>query len=123
LAAPTVLLIARRSGRAASLLAMIFAAAAIVTGTANALEDAIGVRELGSVYVVGVLVAWLALVPLSVALWRAGLRRLAGVTAALILGIPLVTMVGGVIIFGALAALAFAPAWFSTDGSTRTAIA
>ena len=113
LAAPTVLLMTRgSSGRATNTLALIFAVTAIVVGAANALEDALGLRELGTVYVVGFLVALLTLVPLTAALWRAGLRQLAGVTAALLVGISFVTIGGGVMVFAALTALAVRPAWF-----------
>ena len=116
LAAAAVLLIAgESSGRAPHILAMIFAVAAIAVGAANALEDAFGVRELGVVYVVSFLGALLTLVAVAVALLRAQPRRLAGVIAALLVGSAFVTSGGGVIVFGALAALALAPAWFGVD--------
>lgn len=114
LAAPTVLLMTRgSSGRVPNMLAMTFAFAAIVVGAANALEDGFGLRELGTVYVVGFVVALLTLLSLTATLLRTGLGRLAGVTAALLFGIAFATSGGGVIVFGALAALAFTPAWFS----------
>jgi len=116
LAAPTVLLMTGdTSGRAPHILAMIFAVVAIAVGVANALEDAFGLRELGTVYVVGFLGALLTLVALTVALLRAQSRRLAGVTAALLVGSAFVAIGGGVIVFAALAALAIAPAWFGAD--------
>jgi hypothetical protein len=116
LAAPAVLLMTgSSSGRAPRILAMIFAAAAIAVGAANALEDGFGLRELGAVYVVSFLGALLTLVALTVALLRAQPRRLAGVTAALLVGSAFVTSGGGVIVFAALAALALAPAWFGVD--------
>ena len=112
LAAPTILLLARGSSAHANVLAVIFAAAAIVVGAANAGEDAFGLRWLGTVYVVGVLVAALTLILLTATLWRAGFGRLAGLTAALLVGMACVTVGGGVLVLAALCALAAAPAWF-----------
>ena len=124
LAAPTVLLMTRgSSGRVPHILAMTFAFAAIVAGAANLLEDGFGLRELGTAYVVGFVVALMTLLPLTVTLLRTGLGRLAGVTAALLVGIAFVASGGGVIVFGGLAALAFAPAWFSVQLSEGRQVA
>jgi hypothetical protein len=113
LAAPTMLLMTRGSpGRATNILAKIFAVAAIVVGTANALEDAVGLTELSTVYIVSFVVALLTLVPLTATLWRAGSGRLAGVTAALFVGSAFVTTGGGMLVFAALVALVVAPVWF-----------
>jgi hypothetical protein len=113
LAAPTMLLMTRGSpGRATNIFAKIFAVAAIVVGTANALEDAVGLTEMGTVYVVSFVVALLTLVPLAATLWRGGSGRLAGVTAALFVGSALVTTGGGMLVFAALVALVVAPVWF-----------
>jgi hypothetical protein len=116
LAAPAVLLMTgESSGRAPHVLAATFTVAAILVGAANALEDAFGLRDLGTVYVVGFLGALLTLVALTATLLRAKSGRLAGVTAALLVGSAFVTIGGGVIVFAALAALALAPAWFGVD--------
>jgi len=116
LTAPAVLLMAAEStGRAPRILAMIFAVAAIAVGAANALEDAFGLRDLGTFYVAGFLGALLTLIAVTVALLRAQPRRLAGVTAALLVGSAFVTSGGGVIVFAAMAALALAPARFGVD--------
>lgn len=75
-------------------------------------EDGFGLRELGTVYVVGVLFAALTLTLLAVTLWRAGSGRLAGLTVALLVGMACVTIGGGVVVLAALCALAAASAWF-----------
>lgn len=119
LMAPSVLLMARLAPtRLVLTCAAIVAAAAVVAGAANALEDGLGMRSLGSAYVVGVMVAWLGLVPLAVAFGLARAPRLAGLCVVLVVGIPLINTGGSVLILVGLGALAIRPAWFSTPGAT-----
>ena len=70
-------------------------------------------RSLGTAYVVGVMVAWLGLVPLAVAFGLAQAPRLGGLCLVLAVGMPLLDTGGSVVILVGLGALAVRPAWFA----------
>lgn len=113
LLAPSVVLLARlTSARGAIVISVVCAVAAIVAGSANGLEDGLGLRPFGIAYVAGVLVAWLCLPALAVACARAGWSRLAPLCVGLFVGILFVSSGGGLIVLGCLGAIALAPAWF-----------
>jgi hypothetical protein len=92
--------------------AIVMAIAALVTGVANGIEDGLGVKTAGTVYVIGALALLISTLVLVVALGRAGLARLAWMTGGLAFGLLLVSTGGGLIILGMLGALAVRPAWF-----------
>ena len=118
LLAPSVLLLGRLAeSRSVDAVAAVTAIAAIVAGVANLLEDGLGMKGFGVVYVAGFLTALLSLLPLAVTLWRAGAPRLALLAVVLFLGLATFTLGGGVIVLGAFAALALRPAWFQPDAT------
>jgi hypothetical protein len=115
---PSALLLGRlASSRTVMAVATVVAIGALVAGLANAIEDGLGVKALGTFYVVGFLTAWISLLPLAVTLRQARYSRLAGLTVALFFGVMLFTVGGGLIILGGLGALAIAPAWFGPPGA------
>lgn len=119
LLAPSVLLMARLAPtRLVVTCATIVAIGAVSGGVANALEDGLGMPSLGTLYVVGVMVAWLGLVPLAVAFGLAHATRLAGLCVVLGVGILLINAGGSVLVLIALGSLAIRPAWFATRGPT-----
>lgn len=118
LSAIAVLLLSREVGyRVVRILGWVFAIAAIVTGLANAVEDALGQSWGGMPYVVGFFIAWLTLVPLAVVIWRAGSRRMAILPVALFASIALFNSGGGLIILAVAMAFAVAPHWFRSGES------
>lgn len=111
--APAVLLLGRiAASRSVTTTATVVAIGAVLAGGANALEDGFGVQQLGTLYVVGFLTAWLAVLALAVALQRARFTRLAGLSVLLFVSVLLFTLGGGLLILGGLGALAIVPAWF-----------
>lgn len=94
--------------------ATVVATGALVAGLANGIEDGLGVKGLGVVYVIGFVVAWLGLAALAVMFAIDGRSRLAALVGALFLGVALFTVSGGLIILGALGSIALAPRWFET---------
>jgi hypothetical protein len=111
---PAVLLIGRLApGTSVTAVARIVASGAVVAGVANGLEDGLGVSSMGMLYVAGILVAGLGLLPLAVALRRSGSVRLGWLTAALFLGILTFPLGGGLIVLVAFTCLATAPGWFT----------
>jgi hypothetical protein len=88
------------------------ATASIVAGIANGLEDGLGWASTSSLYIVGVLAAWLGLIPFVVTLAQGHAARLAGVGVVMLVGIPLIDTGGSVVVLVALGALAIRPAWF-----------
>ena len=91
---------------------VVFAIAATVAGLTNLAEDAFDQSWGGTPYVAGFLVAWIALIPLAVVVWRTGIRRMAALPAALFASIALFNTGGGLIILVVAAAFAVAPGWF-----------
>ena len=124
LLAPSVLLIARLAdSRGVTVVAGLCAAAAVVAGVANALEDGFRVPIGPTPYIVGFLVGWLGLVPLAMGLARASQWRLGGLCLLVFLGIALAFgYAGGVLILAALVALALAPERFVRRGDPLPAV-
>jgi hypothetical protein len=113
LSALAVPLLARSVGSSAVVaVSVAFMVAAVVAGSANALEDALDQSWGGTPYVIGFLVAWLSLIPLTVLVWRAGSRRLAVLPLALFVSVALFNSGGGVVVLAAAVAFAVAPRWF-----------
>ena len=95
LLAPSVLLIARLAPtRSVVVVSLIASIGAIIAGSANAVEDGLGVSSMGTWYVIGFMTGWLALPVLAVALARAHRVRLAGLVLAVFGGILLFNIVG-----------------------------
>ena len=111
--APSVLLIARLvDSREVKIAATIVAVGAIAAGVANGVEDGLGASSFGLLYVVGFMVGWLGLIGLAATFARARCVRLAGLSAAIFVGVASITLGGGVIVLVALGSLAVAPSWF-----------
>lgn len=98
--------------RSVRLAAIAMAIAALVTGVANGIEDGLGVKTAGTVYVIGALALLVCTLVLVVALARAGHPRLAWMMGGVAIGLLLVSGGGGLVILGMLGALAVRPAWF-----------
>lgn len=114
LLAPSVLLIARLvATRSVVLVAVIASIGAVMAGSANAVEDGLGVSSMGTWYVIGFMTGWLALPVLAVTLARAHRVRLAGLVLAIFGGILLFNLGGGLIVLGALGSLAIVPDWWT----------
>lgn len=111
--APTLILLGRivptRPARVAS---VVLASAALLAGVANGIEDGLGVKSWGALYVLGSMTVWLGLLALAVTFARAGRSRLGWVLGGLFVGFLLFNVGGGLLIFGALAGLAINPRWF-----------
>jgi hypothetical protein len=113
LSAAAVLLLARDvRGSTVLLVGVVFAIAATVTGVANLIEDGLDLSWGGAPYVAGFLVAWIALIPLAIGVWRTGARRMAVLPTALFASIALFNTGGGLIVLVVASAFAFAPGWF-----------
>ena len=118
--AASVLLLGRLApSRRVMIAATVVAIGALGAGVANALEDGNGVSWMGTIYVLGVLTAGIGLLPLAIAFQRVPRSRLAGITAAVFLGVLTSTLGGGLIVLTAFGSLALAPQWFRT-GSSRS---
>lgn len=112
--APSLVLLGRlATSRSVMTFAAISAIGALVAGGANAIEDGFSVAIGGTLYVVGFMTMWLALLPLAVTLYRAPCSRLAGLSVLLFVGVLLFNLGGGLLILGGLGALAIAPSWFA----------
>ena len=108
--APSLVLLGRlATSRSVMTFAAISAIGALVAGGANAIEDGFSVAIGGTLYVVGFMTMWLALLPLAVTLYRAPCSRLAGLSVLLFVGVLLFNLGGGLLILGGLGALAIAP--------------
>jgi len=115
--APSLVLLGRlAASRSVMTFAAISAIGALVAGGANAIEDGFSVAIGGTLYVVGFMTMWLALLPLAVTLYRAPCSRLAGLSVLLFVGVLLFNLGGGLLILGGLGALAIAPSWFTRPG-------
>lgn len=113
LLAPSVILLGRLAPSSkVTIAAVVVAAGALVAGLANGIEDGFGVEAGGVVYVVGFVVAWLGLAVLAVMFGIDGRARLVLLAAALVVGIALFTVGGGLIVLAAFGSLAVAPGWF-----------
>lgn len=104
----------------------VVAVASIATGIANGIEDGLGQRAWGTVYVVGSLTAWFGLLVLGAALFGEGLRRL-GIAVAAIFGLlflgaaeSAVSIAAAVATIGIFGGLALRPAWFTIRHTPST---
>jgi hypothetical protein len=86
-----------RPGRADSTAILIVAAGCAVAGVANSIEDALGVRGFGLLYVIGAMVGGFGLFVVAALLWPTPARNLAFVPAVGGLAMVAVTTGGGAI--------------------------
>lgn len=93
--------------------AVVVAIAAVAAGVANAVEDGLGIKALGTVYVLGAMTVAFGLLALAAVVYRAGYRRLAGVVVVLFVGGVAFVAGGGLLVLGTLGALAVTPMWFT----------
>ena len=120
--AASVLLLARLAPtRPVVTVAALVVTASVLAGGANALEDGFGMESLGTLYVIGILGAWLGLLPLAVAFRLAKVTRLAGLTVGLFVGITSFTFGGGLIVLAALGSIAVVPDWYARRDGTSPA--
>jgi hypothetical protein len=113
LMAPSLLLIGRSGmSRPVMVAAAVASVGCVFAGGANALEDGFGFSSMGTWYVIGFFLAWLALLPLATLFYRAGRLRLAALVVALFAGIILLNAGGGLIVLAALGSLAVMPDWY-----------
>ena len=84
-------------------------AAAVTNGIANLLEDGVGLKEFGGLWVVSILTLYVALIALALLSFRAGRRAHAAVAALSLVGLAFIT-VGGTALTGATWLL-FALGW------------
>jgi hypothetical protein len=102
-------------------IATVVAIGAMVAGVANGIEDGLGHRQWGTVYVIGSLTGFLGLLVLAAVIARAGLPRLAVAVVAMFLGIALTAtenvfaVAAAVIVLLVFGALAASPEWFRSD--------
>ena len=121
LSAVAVLLLARDIGSSrVRLVALVCAVGATIAGLANLVEDAFDQSWGATPYVIGFLVAWIALVPLAGLVWRTGARRMAVLPVALFASIALFNVGGGLIVLVVASAFALAPGWFQEPRTLRT---
>lgn len=115
LLAPSVLLLGRLAPSSKVMItAAVVAVGALIAGLANGIEDGLGVEGLGVAYVAGFLVAWLGLAVLAVMFGIDGRARLVLLVGALVVGIALFTVGGGLIVLCVLGGVAVAPRWFQS---------
>ena len=69
----------------------------VVAGVANMLEDGLGFRALGPVYVVGIVVGVVVLLVAAVRIWMSGARRMSLVPAVSVVAMAFVTVGGGLL--------------------------
>jgi hypothetical protein len=119
LLAPSVLLLGRLAPSSKVMItATIVALGALVAGLANGIEDGLGVEQLGTAYIFGFLVLWPGLAVLAVMFGIDGRARLVLLVGALVVGIALLTVGGGLIVLCAFGGVAAAPRWFQSVPST-----
>ena len=96
LIAPALLILIRqaKSGRAATLVAWVVAAGAILAAVANGIEDGLGYKEFGAQYVLGVSIVGLGLIALA-ALMAFGRRKTLALVPTLTVAGLLAFSVGG----------------------------
>jgi hypothetical protein len=115
----SVLLLSRLAPSGAVVnVAIVVAAGGLVAAIANALEDGLGITEMGLFYIIGFAAMWLGLVGLAVTFFQSGYPRLAGVSVALFAGVTLFPVGGAFVILVALCAVAITPSWFSYSRPT-----
>ena len=122
LLAPAVLLLARLTpSRSVASAGAAVAVGVLVAGSANALEDGFGMKAMGMAYVGGLVVAWLSIGWLAYAQHRAAVPRLAGLSLAMVLGMALVAVGGGIIVAASLTVAASASRWLVRVSSATPA--
>jgi len=96
LIAPALLILIRqaKSGRAATLVAWVVAAGAILAAVANGIEDGLGYKEFGAQYVLGASIVGLGLIALA-ALMASGRRKIFAIVPTLTVAGLLAFSVGG----------------------------
>ena len=96
LIAPALLILIRqaKSGRAATLVAWVVAAGAILAAVANGIEDGLGYKEFGAQYVLGASIVGLGLIALA-ALMASGRRKIFALVPTLTVAGLLAFSVGG----------------------------
>lgn len=120
LLAPSVILLARlTASRQVIAIACVVAVGALGAGVANAVEDGLGAKAWGNLYIVGSLTAWFGLLALAFVTNRAGHARLAKLCLALFVGFLLFPLGGGFISLAAWAMLAIAPSNFMATATER----
>ena len=121
LLAPSVILLARlAASRQVMAIAGVVAVAALCAGVANAVEDGLGAKAWGTLYIVGSLTGWFGLLALAFATNRVGHARLAKLCLALFVGFLLFPLGGGFISLIAWAMLAIAPSNFGSTATVRS---
>ena len=85
---------------AARTAARIVSGAAATNGIANLLEDGVGLKEFGGLWVASILVLYLALIAFAVLSFRGAMRTIATVAAFSLIGLMLITY-GGAALTGA----------------------
>lgn len=88
------------TGGAARTAARVVVAAAVTNGIANLLEDGVGLKEFGGLWVVSILTLYVSLLVLALLSFRAGMRAHAAVAALSLVGLAFIT-VGGSALTGA----------------------
>jgi hypothetical protein len=117
LLAPTVILLGRLTlSHQLTAMTSVIAIGAVAAGVANAFEDGLGIKALGTIYVLGALTAAFGLLPLAATIQRDGYPRLAGLTLVLCLGVVALVAGGGLVVLATLGALAVNPALFTRHG-------
>lgn len=90
----------------------IIAATAVTAGVANIVEDGLGHKAWGTVYIIGALATWIGLVPLALLVWRSDRPRLAIAPALNALAFATFPVGGGLLALIGWAAPALRPAAF-----------
>jgi hypothetical protein len=101
-----------RAGPGVRITAMILAAACVVTGVANALEDGVGIAAFGNVYVGGIVGATACLFILALLAFRGRWSSVAVVSVASAIGVLTVSVGGGLVVGAAWAGFG----WFMRRG-------
>lgn len=95
--------------RAVIVTALVVAAAAAATGVANFVEDGIGLKSWGTIFVISSLTTLFGMVPLAILLWKGPNPRLALVPGLTLLGFATFPIGGGLLILAGWGLLAIRP--------------
>ena len=122
--APAVLLLGRLAPtRAVTVVSIVVAIGALMTGLANGIEDGFDVQAFGLFYIIGILTAGLGLLPLASAFASARRPRLMWLSLLLFVGILMTTIGGGVLMAIGLGSVALAPQWYQRVSATTATTA
>ena len=117
----SILLVGRLvPGRAVLIVAVVVALGGLVAGIANGIEDGLGIRAWGTVYVAGSLTALFGVGLLAAAVGAVGARTLAAWCVVLMFGLFLFVVGGGVIVLAVFAALAIRPSIARLEAAPAT---